>query len=85
MLCLAIRQAQKHFREEGSRLHQLLIWACMQALGHFREEDGPPPHMEGPSMEVALSDEQPGQIMPRNRYFVLQRSRKASASIGEGR
>lgn len=34
-------------------------------------------------MEVALSDGQPGQIMQRNRYFVLQRSRKASANIGE--
>ena len=28
-------------------------------------------------MEVTLSDEQPGQIMSRNRYFVLQRSQKA--------
>lgn len=35
-------------------------------------------------MEVALSDGQPGQIMQRNRYFVLQRSRKASANVGEG-
>lgn len=34
-------------------------------------------------MEVTLSDEQPDQIMPRNRYFVLQRNRRASANIGK--
>ena len=42
MLCLATRQALGRFREEGSRLHLLLIWACMQALGRFHKEDSRP-------------------------------------------
>lgn len=49
MLCLATRQALGRFREEGSRLHLLLIWACMQALGRFHKEGSqPPPHIRRP-------------------------------------
>ena len=77
MLCLAARQGLKCFREAGWKPDALPgDTAGTRAL----PRGGQLAHLricEGASMEVTLSDEQPGQIMSRNRYFVLQRSRKA--------
>lgn len=77
MLCLATRQELKCFRKTGWKPDALPgDTAGARAL----RRGGQPAHLricEGASMEVTLSDEQPGQIMSRNRYFVLQRSQKA--------
>lgn len=77
----ALRTPRRRGRGASARLDRnpMLCPATRQGARAL-PRGGQPAHLricEGASMEVTLSDEQPGQIMSRNRYFVLQRSRKA--------